>query len=76
MLLNFFYLMLRHDKLERLSQISLILKEPAYDLALPTNIRQVVNVVKLFMAVINECSRYARVFFPGRPFQPSLMCYG
>jgi hypothetical protein len=31
------------------------------------------NVVNLFMAVIYECSLKARVFVPGKPFQPSLI---
>ncbi len=31
------------------------------------------NVIKLFTAVIYNCSQYASVFIPGRPFQPRLM---
>jgi hypothetical protein len=33
------------------------------------------NVIKLFTAVIYKCLQYARVFFPGKPFQPSLMFF-
>jgi hypothetical protein len=34
------------------------------------------NVIKLFKAVIYQCLQYARVFVPGKPFQPSLMFVG
>ncbi len=33
-------------------------------------------VIKLFMIVINEFSKYARAFDPGKPFQHSLMFAG
>ncbi len=31
------------------------------------------NVIKLFTAVLYECSLKARAFVPGKPFQPSLL---
>ncbi len=36
----------------------------------------VANVIKLFTAVSYEFSLLARVFVPGKPFQPSLMFAG
>jgi hypothetical protein len=38
--------------------------------------RSVANVKKLFTAVSYDFSKYARVFVPGKPFQPSLMFGG
>ncbi len=34
------------------------------------------NVIKLFSAVNYDFLKYARVFVPGKPFQPSLMSSG
>jgi hypothetical protein len=34
------------------------------------------HVIKLFTAVIYEFSLYARVFAPGKPFEPCLMFVG
>ncbi len=34
------------------------------------------DVIKLFMYVIYECSKLARMFVPGKPRQPSLMFVG
>jgi hypothetical protein len=34
------------------------------------------NLIRIFTDVVYECSKQAKVFVPGEPFQPSLMSVG